>query len=246
MKLYIGENLRKLRRNSDLTQEELASHLGISYQAISKWERGDGYPDITLLPSIASYFHISVDELIGMNSISSKQELENFNSQWHDNRTNGRHYENVLLMREALKAFPNDPLLLVQLSSSLERLDGSNDQHQKYLQESVEIQERILNYCDDSEIRCATLSNISDTYYRLGNTEKAAEFANKLPNLYKTRETALVKISDNADKRSYYARSAIEPLIWLTDFHLSAIAKAEKDDRYNVLAEKIIALLREV
>ena len=45
MELMIGEKLKKLRRNRDLTQEEVATHLGISYQAISKWERGDGYPD---------------------------------------------------------------------------------------------------------------------------------------------------------------------------------------------------------
>ena len=40
MKLLIGENIKRLRRKRDLTQEEVASHLGISFQAISKWERG--------------------------------------------------------------------------------------------------------------------------------------------------------------------------------------------------------------
>lgn len=65
MELMIGEKLKKLRRNRDLTQEEVATHLGISYQAISKWERGDGYPDITMLPALANYFAVSVDELIG-------------------------------------------------------------------------------------------------------------------------------------------------------------------------------------
>lgn len=71
MELMIGEKLKKLRRNRDLTQEEVATHLGISYQAISKWERGDGYPDITMLPALANYFAVSVDELIGMEEITS-------------------------------------------------------------------------------------------------------------------------------------------------------------------------------
>lgn len=66
MELMIGEKLKKLRHSRDLTQEEVATHLGISYQAISKWERGDGYPDITMLPTLANYFRVSVDELIGM------------------------------------------------------------------------------------------------------------------------------------------------------------------------------------
>ena len=66
MELMIGEKLKKLRRSRDLTQEEVATHIGISYQSISKWERGDGYPDITMLPTLANYFEVSVDELIGM------------------------------------------------------------------------------------------------------------------------------------------------------------------------------------
>ena len=76
MELMIGEKLKKLRRNRDLTQEEVATHLGISYQAISKWERGDGYPDITMLPALANYFAVSVDELIGMEEITSASKLD--------------------------------------------------------------------------------------------------------------------------------------------------------------------------
>ena len=50
MELYIGNTLKKLRLTKGLTQEEVATQLGISPQSISKWERGDGYPDITMLP----------------------------------------------------------------------------------------------------------------------------------------------------------------------------------------------------
>ena len=51
MNLRIGENIRRLRRERNLTQEEVAAHLGISFQSVSKWERCDGYPDITMLPA---------------------------------------------------------------------------------------------------------------------------------------------------------------------------------------------------
>ena len=56
MTLLIGENIKRLRRERNLTQEEMAAHLGISFQSISKWERGDGYPDIAMLPPLANYF----------------------------------------------------------------------------------------------------------------------------------------------------------------------------------------------
>ena len=65
MKLNIGNNIRNFRRNMDITQEQLAEQLGVSYQAISRWENGTTYPDIELLPSLATFFNTSVDQLIG-------------------------------------------------------------------------------------------------------------------------------------------------------------------------------------
>ena len=53
MTLYIGENLKKQRKLRELTQEQLADILGVSFQSVSKWERGEGYPDIELMPTIA-------------------------------------------------------------------------------------------------------------------------------------------------------------------------------------------------
>lgn len=63
--INLGSVIYKKRKEKKLTQEELAEHLGVSKPAVSKWESGQSYPDITLLPVIASYFNISLDELMG-------------------------------------------------------------------------------------------------------------------------------------------------------------------------------------
>ncbi len=240
MELMIGDKLKKLRRDRDLTQEEVATHLGISFQAISKWERGDGYPDITMLPTLANYFGVSIDELIGMDEISAANKLDEINQKWQKNRESGKHKENVELMRNALKTYPNNSLLLIQLSASLERLDGTENEKRKFLKESIMIHEQILRYCDDSEVRGAALSNISDAYYRYGDYEKALEYAYKLPNLYKTRETALVRILKDTAKKNEIAKSAIEPLAWLLSYHLTALSETENNPQYK---EKIIKIL---
>ena len=64
MKLYLGENMRKLRLAKDLTQEQLAMELGVSPQTVSRWEGGASYPDVELLPEIAGYFDVSVDLIL--------------------------------------------------------------------------------------------------------------------------------------------------------------------------------------
>ena len=245
MELMIGEKLKKLRRNKDLTQEEVAAHLGISFQAISKWERGEGYPDITMLPILANYYQVTVDDLIGMDEITSAKKLDEINRIWEENRQARKHKENVTLMREALKSYPNNALLLIQLSASLERLDGTKSEKIEYLKESIAVQEQILRYCDDSDVRGAALFNIADAYYRYGDYEKALEYANKLPNLFKTRETALVRILQDNNGKNKAARSAIEPLAWLLSYHLNAIYETENDVGYREKAVKILDILFE-
>ena len=91
MKLRIGENIRRLRRERNLTQEEMAAHLGISFQSVSKWERCDGYPDITMLPALANYFGVSVDSLIGMDEIAKAGKYDEINRLWTENNRSGLH-----------------------------------------------------------------------------------------------------------------------------------------------------------
>ena len=60
-----------------MTQDELAEYLGISYQAVSKWENGNTMPDITMLPKLATFFGVSIDELF---SIDYADELKRIDS----------------------------------------------------------------------------------------------------------------------------------------------------------------------
>lgn len=83
--LSAGNNIKRMRLEKGLTQEEVATHLGVSFQSVSKWERGDGYPDIEMLPAIANYFGISVDELLGVNeSIKKEKGGRNHKSSFYD------------------------------------------------------------------------------------------------------------------------------------------------------------------
>ena len=74
----IGDNIRRLRRERDITLEMLADRLHISAQAVSKWERGESLPDVTLIVPIASYLGVSADDLLGANEAILRERLGEF------------------------------------------------------------------------------------------------------------------------------------------------------------------------
>ena len=75
MNLKIGENIRSLRLQNKLTQEQLADRLGVSYQSVSRWENGVSYPDIEFLPAIARHFSVTTDYLLGQDDIEKKKNI---------------------------------------------------------------------------------------------------------------------------------------------------------------------------
>ena len=185
-----------------------------------------------------------MDELLGLNEISAQEWYNEVNQKWEENRRAGLHEENVALMKEALKAFPNDALLLVQLSASLHRMGSTEEEKKAYLKEAIAVEEQIIRYGEDSEVRGATLYNICHSYWKLGEKEKAIEQARKLPNLYKARENALVYFLEGED-RAEVSRSAIEPLKWTISTHLNALAEAEGKEEWKEKARWICEMLSE-
>ena len=70
-----SEIFKALRLDKQLTQEQVAEVFGVSPQAVSRWENSTSYPDVTLLPAIASFFETTVDELLGLRKTVKKQKM---------------------------------------------------------------------------------------------------------------------------------------------------------------------------
>lgn len=182
MKLYISENLKKLRKEKGLTQEQLADRLSVSFQAVSKWECGDGYPDIVLLPSIAQIFGVSLDELVGMQKICSSEEAEKILAQVDKNESKGLREENVALLREAVKRFPNNYMIAAKLASNLFcTVSKGGETNRKRAAEAAEIAEYILANCNDRKTVDWMRMDICYYYDYAGDKEKALERAEELP-----------------------------------------------------------------
>ena len=121
--IRLGEKIRQLRQRDGRTQEALAVEIGVTAQAVSRWEKGICYPDMELLPSIANYFGVSIDELFGYDNERVKKVDALFDRITAMNRANNgidlNMDECIRLAREALIEFPGNEKLTFALASAL-------------------------------------------------------------------------------------------------------------------------------
>lgn len=75
--MELGNQIRALRQRKGVTQEALAAHLGVTAQAVSKWERNTASPDISLLPALSAYFGTTIDELFALSDDTRMERIQN-------------------------------------------------------------------------------------------------------------------------------------------------------------------------
>ena len=145
--LKIAEVILRERRKLKLTQEELANALMVSPQAVSNWERG-GYPDITLLPRIANYFKITVDELIGNDAATMDEDMISFGNKYRSNQYSKS--EKLALAKEMHQKYPNNFELIHYLGDLIvDNMDIISDN----IELLKELHQRIMSECTDEEYR---------------------------------------------------------------------------------------------
>mgnify|MGYP003508398057 CR=1 FL=1 len=109
--MTIGQNIKKLRKNADMTQEELAEILSISSQAVSRWETDSAMPDISLLPLLCSIFNISADELLGIDVTKQEEEINEIRKKADVKSSRGYENEAREILEDGLRKFPKSYLL---------------------------------------------------------------------------------------------------------------------------------------
>lgn len=185
--LYLPENLKKYRTLKNLTQEDVAEYLGITPQSVSKWERGESYPDIAFLPALANIFETSIDLLIGMDTIRAEQTRYNIHKTAVEFQRNGDYASAEKVYRDALLIYPNKPGMILGLAGVL-ALQGKSE-------EAIELMERGLPISINEKQKSTTRVALCFLYLKCGRKDKAEALASELPHTRESREVIQSLIS---------------------------------------------------
>lgn len=193
--MNIGKKIKNLRKAQNLSQEKLAEYFNVTPQAVSKWENGTAYPDVTMLPSIANYFNITLDELFSMDEIRSEKRINSVFKKAHELVHEGDIGEAVRLLKDAVKTYPNNYSLISELALALtlNKDDESN-------REAIELSERVLENSTNEKVRSTAMANLCLLYIKSGLRDKAAALARTLPHIWECREILSVYTAETDDQ----------------------------------------------
>lgn len=197
MDINLKVKLRELRQKKGVTQEAIADHLGITQQSVGKWERGEGYPDITLLPKLALYFNVTVDELLCVDQVRIDEVIMQYQRQskeyWHSGETE----KNLELWEKAYAEFPNDCRVIEGLMLSINRKaeypcpKGKADR-------IIVLGEELLHKSNDIRQKEIAIQTLCYTYDGI-DKDKALYYADMGGNFYTTRAALRAHVLDGEE-----------------------------------------------
>ncbi len=210
MNIKIGAIIKKLRAENNITQDTLATAIGVTPQAISRWESEGGYPDIELLPALADFFSVSTDELLGYKLSEREQELANIKKEMECLAEVGSVEERVAYARNAFAHYPNDYEIRDHLAVCLYFV--WEETHDEALFKEIEsLLGSVANECTDENTRYDAINTLIILYGEVKQSEKAKEWVNRLTPMKYRRETALSGgIGDG--KTKFYIQDEIDKL----------------------------------
>lgn len=189
--MNIGNNIKELRKSRGITQEQLANSIGVSFQAVSKWENNIALPDITLAPLLASYFGVSIDELFDYGLEEIKEEIDRIVDESVKYRETDPE-EGRRIINEGLKKYPDNDILLNNLLYLVN--------YSKNPDETISIASKLIEKNVEDDIKYDALRFLAYAYKSKGDLRAAEVAIEQIPEIYFSKLTELAFLVEGKPK----------------------------------------------
>ncbi len=242
MNRKLGEKIKQLRKQKNISQEILAQYLGVSFQAVSKWETGTTMPDVMLIPSIASFFEVTTDELFDFNLWEIQKKVEQICDEAFQYRFSDLARSEQIL-RDGLKQFPGNDIILNNLLVVIQGT-GCND-------EVVDLCKALVEGTRLDEIKYDALRILAETYQEMGEHGLVKSTLEQIPEIYFTRLQLEAELLTGAER---YRAASIQKnqsadmfvdMCWYLMEYYEEIGQVEKGRQQLILAQKMLEVLQE-
>lgn len=190
MSMNMGGKIRQLRKQKGVSQEVLAQYLGLSFQAVSKWENGTTLPDVTLIPALASFFGVSTDELFSFNRLETEKRIEKIVGEAAALRWTEPDKAEAIL-REGLRKYPGNDILLNNL---LYVLRGPERR-----EEAVTLCRSLIEGTKDDCVKYDACRILAQAYRDMGETALCRQTLEMIPEIYFTKLECMATMLEGAE-----------------------------------------------
>lgn len=239
----LGEKIKSLRKEKNISQEVLANYLGVSFQAVSKWETGSTMPDVTLIPAIASFFRVSTDELFEFNLYEMEKEVAELCDEAYEYRFRGDMEKSEQILREGLQRFPGNKKILNNLLYTLD--------YQKRADEVIALCKTLIESCKEDEAKCDACRILALCYKENGQDELIAPILESIPEIYFTKLELVASLLkgeeayEAAQKQKNISAEELINMLIIVGKHLREMGEKEKADAQFRIALKIMEAFEE-
>ena len=199
--MQIGEKLKALRKARGATQEALAEAIGVSFQAVSKWETNVSLPDIALLPALSHYFGVSADEILGIDNRKAQEEIEKiYKESWKFRESDPAAARSIL--EAGLKQYPDNEYLLMNLLYVLD--------YEKQPEEAARTAAKLIDTATDDAVKYEGYRFLGYAYKAAGDEASAVNAVLQIPDFWCSRRELLAEVASGAlKKESAYMQKCI-------------------------------------
>ncbi len=233
----LAEKIKLLRKQKNISQEVFANYLGLSPQAVSKWENGNTLPDVTMIPAIASFFGVSTDELFDFNRLEAEKQVEEICAEAYRYRFSDP-TKSERILRKGLQRFPGNDIILNNLLYTLD--------YQARADEVISLCKTLIESTGDDSVKYDACRILASCYKENGRIDLIKPTLEMIPEIYFSKLELMASLLDGdasyeaAQKQKNISADDLIDMLIITGKRLMEKGEREKAKSQFEIAQKVM------